>query len=124
MTEDGIREIEVTLGVRMPPDYRQVMAGGDARVDAGFWRDGLFNLPETVIERSRWLRGLVDDAGAMMPQSCVVVSEVNGGDSVVVDTKEAGSPLRLWNHESLTFEPFVDSLTAFAEACRRAAESS
>ena len=123
MTEDGIRDIEAALGVRMPPDYRRVMTGGDARGDAGFWRDGLFNLPETVIARSRWLRGMVDDAGAMMPQSCVVVSEVNGGDPVVVDTEQAGSPLRLWNHESLAFEPFVNSLIAFAEACRRAAES-
>ena len=108
MTEKDIRSIEASLGVKLPAEYRRIVSAGKPKE---FWIGGLFNQPERVIEATRWLRDLLADYGASWHESWVVVSEINGGDAVILDTGSPEAPLLLWNHETNTAEPFEESLT-------------
>ncbi|MDB5290277.1 MAG: hypothetical protein JWL69_1518 [Phycisphaerales bacterium] len=122
MTENGLQRIESALSLTLPAEYRLVMASAPAA--CGFWYGGLFNHPERIIQDTLYLRNIIASYGRPDPQTWVVVSEINGGDIVFLDTSEPDAPLRYWNHETMEVESFTDTVRRFVESTLTAIEKS
>lgn len=90
MTSSDISEIEQRLGLRLPAKYVQRMTGPGAEAAHGeAWLHFLFNDAKLVVERTIWRRDLVLSWGVPWKASYVVVTEINGGDSVIMDAENA-----------------------------------
>lgn len=118
MTESDFKTIELALGVKFPGEYRRVMSDKDALANPDFWYGGLFSWPKRVISETVRAREAAASFGAEFREAWVVISVINGGDIVFVDTTEPGSPMRIWNHETLRVEPFTDSVARFVDSIR------
>jgi hypothetical protein len=117
MTEASFTYIERELNLKLPKEYRQLM--GSEEVQAfGFMYCGLFTSSVMVVDVTLGLRGVAKDDGIALPNGLIVVSTVNGGDDVLLDTDSADLEMKLWNHETHGLEPF-GTLKDFVEACRR-----
>ncbi|MDB5357326.1 MAG: hypothetical protein JWN24_3779 [Phycisphaerales bacterium] len=116
MTEQDLEHIETSLGVKLPDEYRRTMTSDDCQRNGEFWYGGLFNQPGRIIEDTQRLRDITSSFDAPCPLTWVVVGEINGGDPTFVDTAEAGSPLRYWNHETMQVENCTTTVTAFVKS--------
>lgn len=116
MTQTEIENIELELGVKLPRIYVEIMAGPQAAEAKGeFWHKFLFNTPKRVIDDTRWLHDVILSFGGKWQPTYVVVSEINGGDMVILDTSSESSPLLVWDHETNLMET-SGPLTQFAQA--------
>ena len=116
MTEQDLSEIESALGVLLPDEYRRAMNASAAVASDAFWHRGLFNRAERVIRDTRWLRGYVGTSDPTWRHGRAVISEVSGGDYVLLDTADPTAPLCLWDHETGLVEVFAPSLGDFIRA--------
>jgi len=115
MTKDDLKTIEKALAVRLPQSYATLMTSSEAEAarDDYFFRF-LFIDPAVVVERTIWLRELMASYGLAFKVSFVVVSEINGGDAVIIDTAGTAEELLFWDHETNVVASFECSLSDFA----------
>jgi hypothetical protein len=118
MTEEAVDQIQSALGMKLPGLYRQVMASGDALTAKDFWYGGMFNAAEVVVERTLSMRETLRSFGKDCPDSWIVVSEVNGGDAVIIDANDSDATLHYLDHETMSLDGATDSLSLFVESCR------
>ena len=106
MTNEGLRKIEVALGVQLPEEYRVAVTPADPGHLEYFSVGALYNQPETIIEETRRLAGITKSFDDPWDEKWVAISEVNGGDGVLLDTGRSDALLLLWDHETSLVEPF------------------
>ena len=114
MTNQDIQKVESELSVRLPDEYRWAVTRRNGPPTDNMWLGALYNRSKDVIERTRWLADLMESYMEPWSATWVAVSEVNGGDVVILDTGKAQAPLLLWNHETHSVEPFPMTVTLMA----------
>ena len=114
MTKAGIRQIESMLQVSLPKGYIELMTSADAEQANDDWYRYLFNNSTVIFTQTILLREIAASSGMALKHSYVVVTEVDGGDSVMIDCAKDDGSLFKWNHETNEVEPF-GTLAQFAK---------
>ena len=113
MTKDNLQVIENTLDVRLPRSYATLMGSATDLDRRDFWFRSLFADPDVVVEHTLRLRELMESYGLAFHASFVVVSTINGGDDVILDTAATGDDLLVCDHETNRVEPLGITLGQF-----------
>jgi hypothetical protein len=112
MTFYSLRYIESELKVRLPQEYRTLMTSTGPQQADDSWYRNLLNSGSVVVQRTLELRETAQSYEKPWRESWVWVSEVDGGDAILLDTDGDESRLYRWDHETLEVKYF-DLLTRF-----------
>src|SRR5689334_13556268 len=107
MTNADLMEIEQKLSVKLPAAYGDLMTAPDAQ-HGEFWHRSLFTLSTRVVKKPIWLREVLESYDLKLRPTLIVISEIDGGDSLLLDVEDSRGQLFKYNHETNEVLPFMN----------------